>query len=158
MARLPVKTCMKSLMTENVWRITMPTYFVVFLLGGAAPSLCAEDYTLRVTFKANGRVWSVAFGPDNQSLISGCDSGMCELWEIATEKRRAVFQENRGMVIAAISPNGQVVATSTAFETPRVADHHITLWNLLRNSAQISAQQCGLLIGPNYIVPFAMEV
>jgi hypothetical protein len=31
-------------------------------------------------------------------------------------------------------------------------------WKVLRNSAQISAQQCGLLIGPNYIVPFAMEV
>jgi hypothetical protein len=30
--------------------------------------------------------------------------------------------------------------------------------SILRNSAQISAQQCGLLIGPNYIVPFAMEV
>lgn len=108
-------------MTDNVRRTIMLTYVVVFLLGGPASRLWAEEYKLRVTFKANGRVWSVAFSPDNRSLISGCDSGMCELWEIATEKRRAAFHENRGIVRAAISPTGQMVATSTAFEAPRVA-------------------------------------
>jgi WD40 repeat protein len=74
-------------------------------------------------------VWSVAFSPYNDQLISGSNNGTIKLWNLANGTA-TIFPGNTGSVLSvAFSPNGDKIATGSA-------DHTIRIWDLEGNNTQ----------------------
>jgi WD40 repeat protein len=62
-----------------------------------------------------GIVWSVAFSPDGKMVAAACQDGQIELWEVATEKRRATLRGRTKTVMSvAFSADGKVLASGGA--------------------------------------------
>jgi WD40 repeat protein len=61
----------------------------------------------RLLGKHAGTVWSVAFTPDGQTLMTGSTDGTVKLWDVATGRERAAFAWDIGRVhVVAFAPDG----------------------------------------------------
>ncbi|MEZ4730532.1 MAG: tetratricopeptide repeat protein [Caldilineaceae bacterium] len=70
-------------------------------------------------------VWSVAFSPDGEQLVSGSWDRTVRLWEISTGNLlRTLYGHAKGVVTVAFSPDGRTI-TSGGY------DHTIRLWDAL---------------------------
>ncbi len=70
-------------------------------------------------------VYSVAFSPDGQTLVSGSADGTIILWDVAAQQPISRFLTNHttGVASVAFSPDGQMLASGGA-------DNTIVLWNV----------------------------
>jgi WD40 repeat protein len=61
----------------------------------------------------SGTITSLAFSPDNKSLVSISKDHTVRLWDVAANDERAVADEHRGQVVfVAWAPNGTMFATA----------------------------------------------
>jgi WD40 repeat protein len=79
------------------------------------------------TFKGHtGGVWSVAFSPDGQQILSTSADGTMRLWDTATGKVLRVFQgHTAGLFDAAFSPDGRL-----ALSCASNPDNTLRLWDV----------------------------
>jgi WD40 repeat protein len=83
------------------------------------------------TFKGHkGKVFSLAFSPDGQTLASGSADHLIKLWDHTTGHERASFtaQAGGGVLELAFSPDGRLLASGSS-------DTHIRLWEMPAGSA-----------------------
>jgi tricorn protease-like protein len=70
-----------------------------------------------------GRVSSVAFSPDGQTVASGAADDTVRLWNVADGSERARLAEHDGRVLSvAFSPDGKTVVSGAADATVRLWD------------------------------------
>ena len=70
-------------------------------------------------------VWSVAFSPDGEWLISGSDDGLVRVWDVESREEKDIspLRGHTGKVrCVAISPDGQVIASGSTDATVRLWD------------------------------------
>jgi WD40 repeat protein len=71
--------------------------------------------TMRLLKGHRGLVWSVAFAPDGDTLLSGSKDGNVCLWDATTGRARAAFNWDVGKLNAvAVSPDGMLAAAGGA--------------------------------------------
>ncbi|HTU90741.1 MAG TPA: sigma-70 family RNA polymerase sigma factor [Gemmataceae bacterium] len=76
------------------------------------------------------RVASIAFSPDDRTLVSGCYDGTVRLWEVATGKEIAVLKGHEQQVATvAFSPDGRLVASGGVHPLSGGGPHEIRLWD-----------------------------
>jgi len=69
------------------------------------------------------RVWSVAFSPDGQTLLTGIERRRAEFWDLATGKPRLPpIEHERGVYAVAYSPDGRSVLTGSEDMTAKLWD------------------------------------
>jgi WD40 repeat protein len=70
-----------------------------------------------------GRVWSIAFSPDGQTLASGAEDCTIRLWDVTTGICRCVWQAHERWVRSvAFSPDGQTLASCSYDQTIKLWD------------------------------------
>jgi WD40 repeat protein len=70
-----------------------------------------------------GRVWSIAFSPDGQTLVSCGEDCTIRLWDVATGICHSVWQaHSRWVRSVAFSPDGQTLASSSYDQTIKLWD------------------------------------
>jgi WD40 repeat protein len=75
------------------------------------------------TLKLADRVWSVAFSPDGQTLLTGIEQRRAEFWDVATGARKPpAINHERAVYAVAYSPDGRWVATGSEDMTAQVWD------------------------------------
>lgn len=88
-----------------------------------SPYLEAELQAGIAPSPANARGAAVAFGGDHGNTLMYADSnGQVSLWDVSTRHRQRVISQTGRLVSAALSPDGQVLATG-------VIGAGLTLWN-----------------------------
>ena len=76
----------------------------------------------------SGKMWhkswltSVAFSPDDRSIVAGDYDGSVRIWDVATGQQRLELDEKAGGKVA-VSPDGKTLATAGYYQP------HITLWD-----------------------------
>src|SRR5262249_18638896 len=73
-----------------------------------------------------GEFQAVALSPDGKTLATGCEVGNVKLWDVATGRERATFQQT-GITCLAFSPDGATLAVGSW----RHWDTSLKLWNLV---------------------------
>jgi WD40 repeat protein len=69
------------------------------------------------------RVWSVAFSPDGQTLLTGIEKRKAEFWDVATGTLKPpAIEHERAVYAVAYSPDGRWVATGSEDMTAQVWD------------------------------------
>ncbi|MFN4258255.1 MAG: WD40 repeat domain-containing protein [Gemmataceae bacterium] len=69
----------------------------------------------------HGKVYSIAFSPDNQTLAAGGEDGNVRLWNIDNSRLKTVLTGHEGGVLAvAFSPDGELLATGSEDRTWRL--------------------------------------
>jgi RNA polymerase sigma factor (sigma-70 family) len=69
-----------------------------------------------------GRVMSVAFSPDGETLAAGLRDGAIRLWDVATGSERVCLRENGQVRAVAFSPDGKTLASARGDQ--------VELWDL----------------------------
>jgi len=73
--------------------------------------------------KQAGPVWSVAFTPDGQTLMTGSTDGTVKFWDVATGRERSAFDWGIGRVhVVAFAPDGMRAAAG--------GDGDIVIWDV----------------------------
>ncbi len=67
-------------------------------------------------------IWSLAFTPDGQTLVTGTSSGHVDLWQVGSARRRIRLNETIGIRALTISPDGCTIAA--------VPGREVKLWSL----------------------------
>jgi WD40 repeat protein/predicted Ser/Thr protein kinase len=84
---------------------------------GASPSARAQPLAL------DDRVWSVAFSPDGQTLLTGIEKSRADFWDLASSKRSAgTLRHEKAVYAVAYSPDGRTVATGSEDATAQLWD------------------------------------
>ena len=77
----------------------------------------------KTRFRGTSRVWSVAFSPDNESLVSGEDDGTVRAWNMKINRSQAAIKLRTGGIRAlTFSPDGRILAAGCADGTVRMID------------------------------------
>ena len=98
--------------------LTLLIFFTLFSL-----STFAQDLPHIVLREHTGRVRSVAFSPDGQTLASGSDDRTIRFWDVATGQHKATLEGHTGWVRSvAFSPDGQTLASGSDDRTIRLWD------------------------------------
>jgi WD40 repeat protein len=70
-----------------------------------------------------GKIVSLAFAPDNNTLALGGEDGSVRLWDVAANKERSTLPGHAGAVTCmAFSPDGQTLVTGSKDQTVRIRD------------------------------------
>src|SRR5688572_7776522 len=94
----------------------------VDLAGDALPEGAVARLGTR-RWRTPGRVWSLAFGKDNRTLLVGAGTTLLS-WDVEKNQRRRAFQGHRGVVGSiAVHPDGDRALTGAG-------DGTMALWNL----------------------------
>lgn len=102
---------------------------------GARIATASDDETIRLwdaTFRGNqlavlrghtGRVWSVAFVPKSDLLLSGGGDKIPRIWRIEGRQASATLKGHSGAILtAAFSPDGKYIVTAAQDNTVRIWD------------------------------------
>lgn len=85
----------------------------------------SEGLTLRRAWQAHDDlIWSLAFSPDEQTLISGSWDGTIKLWDIASGTLLWSARHGDHMAGLAFAPDGSLLATSGPDAAVRLWDAH----------------------------------
>jgi WD40 repeat protein len=87
--------------------------FLAVALGWSAAlwDVARREETVLLRGKHTGTVWSVAFTPDGQTLMTGSTDGTVKFWDVATGRERAAFAWGIGRVnVVAFAPDGMRAA------------------------------------------------
>jgi WD40 repeat protein len=69
----------------------------------------------------SGRVWCLAFSPDNKTIVSGATDSTLRLWDVATGQLRSTLKGHLGPVLdVAFAPDGRSVVSCAADGTLRI--------------------------------------
>jgi WD40 repeat protein len=69
------------------------------------------------------RIWSVAFSPNGQRIVTGSADQTAKVWDVATGKQQLTLKGHRGWIWSvAFSPDGLRIATAGGENTARVWD------------------------------------
>ncbi len=83
----------------------------------------ADGSTSNTPLVLSDRVWSVAFSPDGQTLLTGIERRRAEFWDLATGKPRGPpIEHERAVYAAAYSPDGRSVLTGSEDMTAKLWD------------------------------------
>jgi WD40 repeat protein/serine/threonine protein kinase/Flp pilus assembly protein TadD len=86
--------------------------------------LCHRNLQRTLTGPNGEAVWALAITPDGKTVVSGYADGSVRVWDVATEKERAVLTGHNSLIWRlAISPNGKMVASGSM-------DTTVKLWDL----------------------------
>jgi WD40 repeat protein/serine/threonine protein kinase len=78
---------------------------------------------LQAVFSHAGSVYSVAFSPDQKTVLTGCSDNTARLWDVATGRPLGQPLAHQGPVAAAaFSPDGKTVLTGCSDNTARLWD------------------------------------
>jgi serine/threonine protein kinase len=112
-------------------RLLLPALALVLILGGwwlvvggwkrnpqppASPTTNHQSPTTpteRATLKGHiGPVWSIAFSPDGQTVVTGCDDSVLRLWDAATGQELGRLEGHDGAVYAlAFASSGRLLVS-----------------------------------------------
>jgi WD40 repeat protein len=82
-----------------------------------------REETVSLRGKHTGTVWSVAFTPDGQTLMTGSGDGTVKLWDVASGRERGAFAWGIGRVhVVAFAPDGMRAAAG--------GDGDIVIWDV----------------------------
>jgi WD40 repeat protein/nucleoside phosphorylase len=83
-----------------------------------------ESGTERRTLQGHeGFVWSVAFGPDGETLASGSSDTTVRLWDVSTGAERCILRAHSQDVLSVVfGPDGRTLASSSEDRTVRLWD------------------------------------
>ena len=97
------------------------TLAIVYLALNA--SSLAEDPKPTLFSGHTDVVYTVAFSPDAQQLLSGSQDNSIRLWDVKTGKQTALFAGHSSWVVAAkFSPDGSLIASADAAGNIKIWD------------------------------------
>jgi len=94
-----------------------------------APPGAAKDSKAAFLTLPDGLIWSAAFSPDAQYLITVGGNG-ARLWDVASGKERMSFTPNGAVASARFSPNGKRIVTGSW-------DNSAKIWNVETGRAEL---------------------
>ena len=84
---------------------------------------CASGKELITIEGHSGRVWSVAFSPDGQRIVTGSDADTAKVWDAASGKELLALKGHKNVIVwVAFSADGERIVTGCCDGTAKVWD------------------------------------